>query len=734
MKPLLTSLLLIHGALSVHAQLNGTDDFNDNSKDTSKWGTDAVSGGASLVEANARLEYRVSTPDTINSFDEALRPWVLNTAGNNDAFDVVLDVTNTVNSGGPTWTSTAGGFSHTLAIKSDGTLWAWGKNSGGQLGDGTTTRRTSPVQVGSATTWTKVAAGENHSVGLRSNGTLWAWGSNFSGQLGDGTTTTRTSPVQIGTATTWTQVVAGSFHTVAIRSDGTLWAWGSNADGQLGDGTTTHRTSPVQIGSATTWAKVAAGIGHTVALRTNGTVWAWGDNADGQLGDGTTTPRTTPVQIGSATNWVHVSAGESQTVALKSDGTLWAWGNNFYGQLGDGTTTNRTSPVQIGSATNWASAATGLGHSAGVRTDGTLWTWGLNFNGQLGDGTTTNRTSPAQANAETNWSLASAGGNHTATMKTNGTLWTWGRNSDGQIGDGTLTQRNSPFQVSAGSGGSGAGNASIGLTVTSLQNAQDSLYVELYRNSGGGNGFLAALKSNAFGGDEVLPYTTPTNHLGVTTGCVRVSYNPTTKIFTTYYDTTGRGDGFQWQEYGSFGVGASGGGNMRNSPWQLTLNQGFEVSVSGFSEGLVVSSGQLHADNFQAATGLAGWRLAAFGSATASGNTADDADPDNDGVVNLLEYATGQNPASSSTLNTPLAPASGGNIAFFYARSVAAVAAGTGFVVEWSDTLPGTPWSIVGVTHEVLSDNGTLQQMNATLPAGTGGKRFVRLRVTAPPP
>src|SRR6266850_397731 len=167
----------------------------------------------------------------------------------------------------------------TVVVKSDGTLWAWGT-------DGATGSSTSPVQIGTATNWTAVATGGNqglaHAVATKSDGTLWAGGNNLHGQLGDGTTTDRASPVQIGTAMNWTAVAAGGSHTVALQSDGTLWAWGNNFYGQLGDGTTTQRTSPVQIGTATNWTAVSAGgsqgVAHTVALKSDGTLWAWGNN------------------------------------------------------------------------------------------------------------------------------------------------------------------------------------------------------------------------------------------------------------------------------------------------------------------------------------------------------------------------------------------------------------------------------------------------------------------------
>jgi alpha-tubulin suppressor-like RCC1 family protein len=296
-------------------------------------------------------------------------------------------------------------FMHTVAVKTDGTLWAWGVNESGQLGVGTTTVCTgepcsaSPVLVGNG--FASVAAGLEHTVAVKTDGTLWAWGDNAAGQLGVGTTTIcsyqgcSTSPVQVGSG--FASVAAGDYYTVAVKTDGTLWGWGSNYLGQLGDGTTTPRPSPVQVGSG--FASVAAGRQHTVAMKTDGTLWAWGDNAAGQLGVGTTTIcsyqgpcSTSPVQVGSG--FADYAAGGGHTVAVKTDGTLWAWGGNGYGQLGDGTTTPRPSPVQVGSG--FASVAAGSDHTVAVKTDGTLWAWGNNQHGELGDGTTTERHSPVR--------------------------------------------------------------------------------------------------------------------------------------------------------------------------------------------------------------------------------------------------------------------------------------------------------------------------------------------------
>ena len=344
-------------------------------------------------------------------------------------------------------------------------LWVWGLNNYGQLGTNNTTPGTgisSPVQtVSGGTNWKQVAGGNRHTAAIKTDGTLWLWGFNTSGELGDNTTTSRSSPVQtVSAGTNWKQVSSGSFHTAAIKTDGTLWLWGLNSNGELGTNNTTNRSSPVQTVSAgTNWKQVSMGSFHTAAIKTDGTLWVWGRNNYGQLGDNTVTNRSSPVQtISAGTNWKQVSVGYRHTAAIKTDGTLWVWGRNAYGQLGDNTITHKSSPVQtVSGGTNWKQVScggnsSGGNHTAAIKTDGTLWLWGFNGQGQLGDSTTTSRSSPVQTTSGgTNWKQVAGGNLHTAAIKTDGTLWLWGDNNSGELGDNTSNNRRSaPIQTVAG--------------------------------------------------------------------------------------------------------------------------------------------------------------------------------------------------------------------------------------------------------------------------------------------
>ncbi|MBL7726671.1 MAG: hypothetical protein JNM68_03250 [Dinghuibacter sp.] len=337
---------------------------------------------------------------------------------------------------------------HTVGIKTDGTLWVWGHNSNGQLGNGTFFQQNTPVQIGTAANWWQTITGGAYTLALKRDSTLWAWGDNTYGQLGDGTLISKNIPVPIAATAKWIAISAGQNYSVAIQANGSLWAWGINNNGQLGDGTFINRSTPTQIGAATDWTTISCGVNHTLAIRAGGSLWAWGDNAGGQLGDGTGTQRNTPVAIAAGSTWQSVAAGQVSSAGIKTGGTLWGWGNNGNGQLGIGNNNAQALPVQAGTASNWKEVSAGGLHCLALKTDGTLWAWGDNGAGQLGDGTTLQRRSPVPIAAAANWSVTGTGASHSAAIRADGALFTWGLNFLGMLGNGTTATATNPSGIS----------------------------------------------------------------------------------------------------------------------------------------------------------------------------------------------------------------------------------------------------------------------------------------------
>ena len=219
-----------------------------------------------------------------------------------------------------TWKSVSIGGNlsyYSAAIKIDGTLWTCGLNSYGQLGLNilTTANRSSPIQVGTLTTWLSIAT-TYHAVALKTDGTLWSWGRNANGQLGQNWVTNTSAPVQIGTDTNWSSIAVGTDFSIALKTDGTLWAWGRNFYGQLSQNDTIDRSSPVQVGALTTWLAIAASYSNILAIKTDGTLWGWGWNNQGQIAIGSTITKSSPTQIGVLTSWTDISLGGLNTAAF----------------------------------------------------------------------------------------------------------------------------------------------------------------------------------------------------------------------------------------------------------------------------------------------------------------------------------------------------------------------------------------------------------------------------------
>jgi alpha-tubulin suppressor-like RCC1 family protein len=379
------------------------------------------------------------------------------------------------------WKQVSCGFSHTAAIKTDGTLWTWGFGSNGVLGNATISASniSTPVTTfAGGTNWKQVSSGGSHTAAIKTDGTLWTWGFASNGALGNGVTTgSRSTPVTtFAGGTNWKQVNCGGYHTAAIKTDGTLWTWGFNGSGQLGRTSDFARilTPVTTFTGGTNWADVAttepedlytlsAGNNHTSAIKTDGTLWTWGSGGDGQLGDNTVTGRSTPVTtFAGGTNWKQVNSGISYMAAIKTDGTLWTWGR---GPLGNNfsESTNRPTPVTtFAGGTNWKQVSCALSdgvvggrtHVAAIKTDGTLWLWGRGPYGQLGINNAllaTARLTPVTTFAGgTNWKQVSTGNLCTAAIKTDGTLWTWGYGLTGRLGNGSFSNQLTPITTFAG--------------------------------------------------------------------------------------------------------------------------------------------------------------------------------------------------------------------------------------------------------------------------------------------
>jgi alpha-tubulin suppressor-like RCC1 family protein len=347
-----------------------------------------------------------------------------NTSGNSQR-----DVPVTTFAGGTNWKQVMmDGRSAAAAIKTDGSLWVWGWNTEGELG----VNDTSPIRPTPVTTfaggndWKQVAGGYAFTAAIKTDGSLWTWGRNPGGQLGDNTTTSRSTPVTtFAGGTNWKSVACGRFHMAAIKTDGSLWIWGSNERGQLGANLgNVNRVTPVTtFAGGNTWKSVSCVGRHTAAIKTDGSLWVWGlGTDDGRLGTNDTITRSTPVTtFAGGNNWKQVACGYRHIAAIKTDGSLWTWGLNSSGQLGINDTAGRTTPVTtFAGGNNWKQVSCGNGHTAAIKTDGTLWGWGANGGRNLGLGNNdnVNRSTPVTTFAGgNNWKQLFCGESSTMAIK-----------------------------------------------------------------------------------------------------------------------------------------------------------------------------------------------------------------------------------------------------------------------------------------------------------------------------
>jgi alpha-tubulin suppressor-like RCC1 family protein len=330
-------------------------------------------------------------------------------------------------------------------------LWTWGYGGFAQLGNNANTNRSTPVTTfAGGNNWKQVSCGNAFTAAIKTDGTLWTWGRGTSAQLGNNANTNRSTPVTtFAGGTNWKQVSCGYNYTAAIKTDGTLWTWGGGTLAQLGNNANTNRSTPVTtFAGGNNWKQVSCGNLHTAAIKTDGTLWTWGAGGDGRLGNAQITNRSTPVTtFAGGTNWKQVSGGYRHTAAIKTDGTLWTWGLGGFGTLGNAVLADRSTPVTtFAGGSSWKQVSCGY-HTAAIKTDGTLWTWGsqysflIGFTGQLGNAVTTSDIStPVTTFAGgTNWKQVSCGGSHTVAIKTDGTLWTWGLGNYGVLGNAVTT-------------------------------------------------------------------------------------------------------------------------------------------------------------------------------------------------------------------------------------------------------------------------------------------------------
>jgi alpha-tubulin suppressor-like RCC1 family protein len=522
------------------------------------------------------------------------------------------------------------------AIRIDGTLWGWGNNAQGQIGDGTTTNKSSPVTVAGGGSWSMVAKGPSHTVALSATKLLYGWGLNTVGQLGDLSIISRSSPVQIGTSSwlmvttgdnyslgidinyklyawgtnnnnilgvdtlSWITISSGQAQSLFIRSDNSLWGTGYNGEGMVGDGTTVNRSSPVQIGTDYNWQYASSNYidsittGAGFGIKTNGTLWGWGRGGSGEIGDGFTIARSSPVQVAGGGSWVFAMSTYTSAFGIKTNGLLYGWGDNSSRAFGNNSTTSTSSPVQIGNVgtSSWTMLAAG-GYSsynsfAGIQNNGTLWGWGYNgFSTSLFQtGDTIFRSNPVQIGSDTDWkyinikSYGSAGNNWIIGVKTNGSMWAWGENNQGQLGQGDTIDRSSPVQIGIGS--------SWNIVYTEYHNTAQAALAQRSDGTLWQWGYLV------YSGLDISVYRSSPVQVGATYNFVNIN------SMTNYYSNRLQGNwpqinktriAFGWNSYGALGDGTGGSHTSPIVVSAATPNPVLTPSLIGTSSWSVITSG-----------------------------------------------------------------------------------------------------------------------------------------------
>jgi len=346
----------------------------------------------------------------------------------------------------------SGGGSHSIALCTDGSVKAFGSNSNYQLGDTNNIiwENNIPIVVNGLSNVIAVSAGSMHNLALKSDGTVWAWGDNTYGQLGKGDLINTFTPTKVTGLGNIIAISAGANFSLALKNDGTVWAWGDNWSGQLGDGTNQNSSTIPAMVSALTGLNgviaISAGDNHSIAIRNDHSVWAWGANSSGQLGNGTFTDASFPIQVPGLANVKAVDGGGDHSLALLTNGIIWAWGNNSYGQLGNGTTQNDSVPSMVQLLSNVIAISAGGDHNLALKNDSTVWMWGFDMNppSRISSLTVMNGyVVPIKVNGLSGITKISCGHTQDLVYKNNGTFWSWGENNYGQLGNGAY--QNAPF-------------------------------------------------------------------------------------------------------------------------------------------------------------------------------------------------------------------------------------------------------------------------------------------------
>lgn len=378
------------------------------------------------------------------------------------------------------WTQASGGDDHSCGIRG-GTMYCWGGNASGQLGnDNLGTSSAVPVRAGTSATstlfsdWVAVSASNDFTCGIRKGGTMWCWGLATNGKLGNNVTSgTFAYPQQVGTAGTstifsdWVEVATATFTGCGIRSNGQAWCWGQGSNGRIGNNVTTVQPYPVQVGTSgsgtlfSDWLHISHRDQSGCGTRTDGTAWCWGTGTSGQLGNGASSSSNVPVQVGTGgtstdfTDWVMTSTGLNFSCGVRANGTAWCWGTATNGELGNGSTSTTSNiPVQVGTGgtstifTDWLTISSGSSFTCGTRSNGETWCWGLGSNGRLGNAGTSASNVPVKvgtagtSTAFTDWIQVRLGVQTACGVRSNGGGYCWGRGTESQVGDGLSSSAN----------------------------------------------------------------------------------------------------------------------------------------------------------------------------------------------------------------------------------------------------------------------------------------------------